>query len=257
VKVDTPRVIPKVIATRARSVAVILPPPVSAGAVTEPLPDPPLPDEPVTDPTTHRVLLMPTARSIDSGKFFVANYDLAGFLFGAGLGERTTLLGGVLYVPGSAGHNLVITAGGRYEVYREGILRGAVGAQAGYSESNISSIILASPYAVISVGDDDRRASIAAGYSWRRHTPKDALLGAFSQQAAVVAVGGDYRIGGNWKIVGEAYLLQDANYQPLVVTLRYFTRHVAIDGGVGVDLGLSGEKRSGLLLPVITATWVF
>ncbi|MEO5931537.1 MAG: hypothetical protein ABIR47_16505 [Candidatus Kapaibacterium sp.] len=258
VKIDTPRVIPKVIASRARSVAVILPSPVSVSTGTAPIPAPPLPDEPIADPTTHRVLLMPTARSIDSGKFFVANYDLAGFLVGAGLGDRTTLLGGVLYVPGSTSHNLVLTGGGRYEVYRKGIVRGAVGAQAGYSESNISSIILASPYAVISVGDDDRRASLAAGYSWRRHTPKDTLLGPFSQQAAVLAVGGDYRIGGNWKIVGEAYLLQDASYRPLVVTLRYFTSHLAIDGGVGVDLGIAGEARRGVtVLPVITATWVF
>jgi hypothetical protein len=215
-------------------------------------------EAPLVDPTTHRVVVMPTARSVDSGKVFVANYDVAGFLFGFGLSDRLTLLGGFAYVPSFISYNLVATAGGRYEILRQDYLRMAIGAQFNYSRSDASSIVLGAPYLVTSIGDDDQRASLALGYSWRHHTPADSTIDPFNRQAAIVAIGGDYRVARHWKVAAEAYLLEEANYQPLIATLRYFDDHFAIDAGLAIDLAISGPKRDGVgVAPVVSIMWVW
>lgn len=248
---DTVRVIPKVSTTIARSVQMI--PDTFRTVPREESEQIPIAvEESVTDPTTHRTILLPTARPIDSGKIFVSSYDLAGWLVGYGVTDRLSLLGGFLYVPRFIDYNVVGTIGGRYELYREGPVRGALGAQGSFSKSDLSTITVLSPYAVVSVGDDDKRASVVLGYTWRRHTPVDAA--SFDKVAAVLGIGGDYRIGRNWKIAGEGYLLESANYQPLVVALRYFTDRFAIDGGIGVAVGSEGSVR---VAPVVTGTWVW
>jgi len=255
-KPEPPRVIPPVVAARARTVPTIVAEPVAAGSASpDPMIAPEIPES-ITDPTTHRVVLMPTARSLDSGRIFVSNYELAGFLAGYGVGDRLTLLAGGAYVPEFISRNVVGTAGGRYEFFRRGIVRAAAGAQANYARSETSTIVLLSPYAVASIGDDDRRASLALGYTWRHHTPIDSTVVPFNRQAAVLALGGDYRIGRNWKLAAEAYLLEDADLRPFVLTARYFTRSFAIDAGLGLAAG-SGADRGVTLAPVVTATWVW
>jgi hypothetical protein len=247
---DTVRVIPKVIPSTARAVPLVLDT-LRAHPSTQGEPYAVAVEEEITDPTTHRAILMPTARSIDSGKVFVSNYDLVGWLAGYGLSDRLTLLAGLLYLPRFINYNVVATAGGRYELYREGIVRGALGMQANYSRSDVSTIVLLSPYAVISLGDDDRRLSAALGYTWRHHTPTQGEP--FDRQAAVLAIGGDYRIGRNWKIAAEGYLLESAGTQPLAVALRYFTNRFAIDAGLGLG-ATDGVVR---VAPVVAGTWVW
>ena len=253
--VDTPKVIPKVELAAIRTIpSTPLPPAIATLAPRQDLAEV-LIDEEITDPTPHRVILLPTARPVDSGRVFVSNYDLAGWLAGYGLNDRTTLLVGGLYIPKFINQNVVATAGGRYEFYREGMIRAAAGAQVNYARSETSSILLLSPYAVASVGDDDQRATLAFGYTWRRHTPDNEQP--FEKQALVLSGGGDYRIGRHWKVAAEAHLLQGANYQPLGITLRYFTKNFAIDAGAGIDLGFAGEAREFTIAPIVTATWVW
>lgn len=258
VPVDTPRVIPKVATVTMRPVEVAPPPVARASIASGGDPEPVYSHEFLTDPTPHRVMIMPTARPIDSGKIFLSNYELAGWLAGYGVNDRLSLLAGILYVPRFINHNVVASAGGRYEVYNEGALRGALGTQVNFSETDRSTIVLFSPYAVASLGDDDRRASVTLGYTWRRHFPKDDSTAPFNKQALVLGLGGDYRIGHNWKIAAEAFFLQEADYQPIVMTLRYFTHRFAIDAGLGVDLGIHGESSTApRVAPVISGTWVW
>jgi hypothetical protein len=247
---DTVRVIPKVIPSTARAVPLVLDT-LRAVPSTPGEPYAVVAEEELTDPTTHRAILMPTARSIDSGKVFISNYDLVGWLAGYGVNDRLTLLAGFLYLPRFINYNVVATAGGRYELYREGIVRGALGMQANYSRSDVSTIVLLSPYGVVSLGDDDRRVSAALAYTWRHHTPAEGEP--FNRQAAVLAIGGDYRIGHNWKIAAEGYLLESAGTQPLAVALRYFTDRFAIDAGVGLG-ATEGVVR---VAPVVAGTWVW
>jgi hypothetical protein len=248
---DTVRIIPKVMPSIARAVPIVLDTlqahPREAGEPAEIVVA-----ETITDPTTHRAILLPTARSVDSGKIFLANYDVVGWLAGYGLTDRVTLLAGLLYVPRFVDFNVVATGGARYELYREGVVRGAAGMQVNYSKSDASTIILLSPYVVASLGDDDRRISAALGYTWRHHTPTTGEP--FNRQAVVLGIGGDYRIGTNWKIAAEGYLLQSAEAQPVAATLRYFTEHFAIDAGMGLGIGASGGVQ---VAPIVTGTWVW
>ncbi len=254
---DTPRTLPPTLTVPARSV------PIEPAAPIGPAPEkggdsiPTHTEMPLTDPTAYRVITMPTARSVDSGKIFAANYDAAGWLAGYGLTDRLTVLAGGVYVPPAISYNLVLTGGARYELYREGSLRAAAGMQATYSRTDLSTIVLLSPYAVASLGDDDSRISLGLGYTWRRHTPRDSA-GPFTRRAVVGGIGGDIRIGYHWKVASEAYVLEDASIQPLVTTLRYFGEHYAVDVGIGVDLAIAGSRKGHpRVAPVVSLMWVW
>jgi hypothetical protein len=261
VRIDTPRVVPPRQIARVRPVELRAMPEEVYGRVPSITPEKPI-DLPLTviedlsDPTTFRTVLMPTARSIGEGKGFIASYDLAAVVAGYGLSDRITLVGGFLYVPPAISYALDITAGGRYEFYRDGVIRSAAGVQLNYSRSDSSAIALAAPYVVTSLGDDDQRASLVLGYSLRRHKPVGR--GTFDRQAIVVGLGGDYRVGQRWKIAAEGYLIQDSDYQPIVVTMRYFGESFALDFGLGINPRLLEGNVNGLgIAPVVSGVWVF
>jgi hypothetical protein len=207
----------------------------------------------VTDPTTFRVLLTPTAKSIGEGDLFLANYDIGGWVFGYGATDRLSLLGGFLFVPGFIDYNLVASAGAKYEFLRDGYFRAAAGGQFSFSQTERSSITVTSPYAVVSLGDDDQRANLLLGYSWRHHTPVAGE--SFDRRAALIGAGGDYRIGFNWKLVGELFLIENSDVQPLTITARYFSSSFSVDAGVLVNVNPSS---SGLRVgPVLNGVWVW
>lgn len=210
----------------------------------------------VVDPAAHRLILGPTGRSIEQGEGFVANYDGAGWLAGYAPVDRLTLLAGALYVPSFINYSLTASAGGRYEVMRSGAVRGAIGVQGQYSESDISTIVAASPYLSLSVGDDDSRATLSVAYSWRHHTPN--YEAPFDRSALIFGGGMDYRIGRNWKGVAEGYWLQDSDYLPLGIALRWFNNRFAVD--VGLNLNLPTGQRSDATIipaPIISGTWAW
>jgi hypothetical protein len=206
----------------------------------------------LTDPTTFRTIVLPTARPLEEGRSFVASYDVAGILAGYGVTDRLTVIGGGLFVPGFVGEHAVdLTAGARYEIYRGDFTRIAAGAQLNYSRTDSSAIALIAPFVVASVGDDDRRASIALSFSARRHDPVDGQ--AFSREAIVVAAGGDIRVGRHWKLAAEGYWIQRSSYQPVIATVRYFGERFAIDAGAAVDVWGDGAP----VAPVVSLVWVF
>jgi hypothetical protein len=207
----------------------------------------------ITDPTTFRVMLTPTAKSIGKGNVFLANYDIAGWVFGYGATDRLSLLGGFLFVPGFIDYNLVASAGAKYEFLHDGYFRAAVGGQFSFSQTERSSITVTSPYAVASFGDDDQRANLLLGYSWRHHAPVAGE--SFDRRAALIGAGGDYRIAFNWKLVGEMFVIENSDVQPLTITARYFTSSFSVDAGVLVNVSPTG---SGLRVgPVLNGVWVW
>ncbi len=257
---DTPRVVlpppmrdVKLAEGREMPVSVTRP---AARLREQPTPPAPAPLEvPITDPTTFRTIAMPTARSPEKGEFFAGNVLLGGWMVGYGLTDRLSLLGAAAYVPPAIDYLADVSAGVKYEVYREGITRVAVGLQLNASESDESRIVLAAPYAVASLGDDDHRASMLIGYSGRRHFTFDHTQ--FNRSAFIAGVGGDYRIAYHWKLAAEGYLLQDSDYQPIVLTARYFDRTFAIDAGLGINPSLIGEGSGVGVFPVVTAIVVW
>jgi hypothetical protein len=196
---------------------------------------------------------MPTAKSLGSGSVFLANYDVAGWVFGYGASDRLSLLGGFLFIPGVLNYNLLVSGGAKYEFLRDGYLRMAAGAQFSFSQTERSSITLGSPYAVASIGNEDQRGSLLLGYSLRHHNPVDGE--SFDRQAAILGIGGDYRVGFHWKVVGELVLLENSDVQPLSLTARYFANDFSIDAGVLVNIDPAGGGFR--VAPVINGIWVW
>ncbi len=252
-----PKPTPDVLVADPRSTPFEIAPvtPDTSWPVELPVPTEPLP---LTDPTTHRVVILPSARSIEEGRIAVSNYEIAGWLVGYGASDRLTLLAGGAYIPSFIDRSVVATAGGRYEMFRDGYARVALGAHGAWTRSDASEILVAAPYVTASIGDDDQRGTVAIGYSWRHHTSFDTTIAPFNREALAIGIGGDYRIGYHWKIAAEAMYIEEANYQPAVIALRYFGRAFAIDAGLGTDLGLDGKRIEGVgIVPVLTGTWVW
>ncbi|MCE7936041.1 MAG: hypothetical protein DYG96_15825 [Chlorobi bacterium CHB2] len=214
------------------------------------------PPEIIIDPAAHRLILGPTGRSVEEGEGFLANYDGAGWLAGYAPVDRLTLLAGALYVPSFINYSLTASAGGRYEVVRAGAVRAAVGVQGHYSESEISTIVAASPYASVSIGDDDSRATLSGAYSWRHHSP--TYEAPFDRSAFIVGGGMDRRIGRHWKAIVEAYWLQDSDYLPLGFALRWFNNRFAVDLGLNLNLPTWNNPNANIIpAPVISGTWAW
>lgn len=213
-------------------------------------------DEWLTDPTPHRTILTPNARPIDRDRIVLADYDLAGWMIGAGVTERLTLLGGLLYIPRPITAMLAATAGVKYEWYERGALRSAAGVHLNFVQTDISVVRLLFIYNAVSYGDDDHRATVSIGYSWRSHSPRDGAT--YDRQALALGLGGDHRFARHWKVAAELMLVEDAGYQPGAVVLRYFTERLAVDVGVGVALRVDGGDASPVIpLPVLSASWVW
>lgn len=220
-------------------------------------------DPDITDPTTFRTIVLPTARSIGEGKGFVASYDIAGVLGGYGVTDRLTVLAGAIYIPRFVGSRTFdVTAGARYEVHRADFVRVAGGVQLNYSSSDSSSIALVAPYAVVSVGDDDHRASLALSYAARRHVPVSGE--SFAREAIVLAGGGDIRVARNWKLAAEGFVIEGVDAPTrstrdggsdlwgATATVRYFGERFAIDAGALIN---SSGGTIGAA-PVVSFVWV-
>lgn len=227
----------------------------STPIVEEPvLDDTTTPEEFIFDPTTFRTILTPTARSLGKGRGFVGSYDVAGIVAGYGLTDRLTIIGGGVYVPASINETFAVSGGAKYEFYRDEMLRAAGGVQINFSGTEESEIFLAAPYATVNYGTLDRSASLTAGYSWRRHSPSDTSIAPFTKQAILVGAGGDFRFANRWKVAGEIFYIQNSEFQPLALTLRYFGHRFAIDGGIAVDMT---PDETVAVLPVLSVLWTW
>ena len=208
----------------------------------------------VSDPTTFRTILTPTARTLGKGRGFIASYDVAGIVGGYGITDRLTVIGGGLYVPPGIGDALAVTLGGKYELFQKNELRIAGGIQTNYSSTDESEIFSAASYLTANYGSIDRAINITAGYSWRRHIPGDTSIAPFTRQAPFVGIGGDHRFANRWKIASEAFVIQDSEFQPLALTLRYFGHDFAIDAGIAIDM----VPDNGIIpLPIVSGIWTW
>ena len=213
----------------------------------------PLPEF-VHDPTTFRTILTPTARSVGKERGFLASYDVAGIVAGYGPTERLTLIGGGIFVPSFISETFVATLGAKYEFYRGEEFRVAGGIQGNLSNTNKSNIVLILPYLTANWGVLDYSATVTTGYSWRRHSPSDTAVPPFEQRAVLVGLGGDYRFANNWKVAGEVFLLENSEFQPAALTLRWFNNRFAVDGGLAFGL----TPDNGLqVLPLLSGVWVW
>jgi len=203
----------------------------------------PILDRSFVDPTTFRSVVTPNAVIPPKGTLYGGSYDILGLTAGyAVVDNMMVIVGGAPPLPDDWGG----LHGEAFSAWSVGIKAGtsvgrdwrvAVGyqfAQSTYDNeatSHLESrIALNIPYAAVSYGNDDRRASLTAGYALKRHQTIEG--GTFDRNAWLAIVGGDWRIGRRWKIAGELGAMQTLGIVPLTVTARHFSDTWALDMGL-------------------------
>jgi hypothetical protein len=229
----------------------------------------PVPIEPATDPTTFRSVAVPNAIIPPAGSFVFGTYDVLGLLVGYSITDNVMLLGGgALPLPDDWG----AVRGSMYGAFSLGAKAGvalsdeldvAIGYQFATSmydeeitEPTESVIRVHAPWGAISYGDDDSRASATLGYAMKHHTRPEVE---FDENVLIAAIGGDYRLGGNWKVAGELAYMEKLGVLPIVATARYFSDWYAIDAGLAfVGITTSGGTPPTIpIAPVVSALFVF
>ncbi len=224
----------------------------------------------ITDPTTFRSVVTPNAVIPLRGSLSIGSYDLLGLTLGYSVTDNLmVIVGGAPPLPDDWGG----VRGESFSAWSAGLKGGmAVGprwrvalgyqfAQSRYDKEESpavdSRITVNIPYASVSHGDDDRRVSLTIGYALKRHvTPEE---GAFDRNALFASLGGDVRVGREWKIAGEIVGMETLGVAPIIATARYFGQRWAIDAGI-VFLGIettSGSAPSIPLAPLVAVLIVF
>ncbi len=234
----------------------------------------------ITDPTTFRTIAVPNAVRPKRGKFFVGSYDLLGLVAGYAVADELLLFaGGAPPLPDDWGgvkgdmfgafgfgakvgttffDKLDVAAG---YVYGQSIL------DKEFTVDELDSKIRAHvPWASISYGTDDARASVTAGYALKNHQTwlvNHPTNGDFREiydtNAVFVAGGGDYRFARHWKVAVESSYMETVNLIPLIATARYFTKNFALDiGAVYAGLAINGAEAPKIpVVPMVSAVFVF
>lgn len=212
----------------------------------------------VADPTTFRNILMPSGLSLAKGRWFVASYEVVGLLAGYGLTRDLTVMAGGAVAPSNTTKPAVLgTVGGKFQCIRWDRFDCALGGQFGYTSNGSSRIRLLAGYGVASYGSNQARVSLAGGYAWKHHSNDTA---GFDKNAYTLAFGADYLLQAGsqngWKLAGEAYLIESSGLFPVAFTVRYFTGHLAVDAGVGVNLTKDSQGKYNIV-PALSAIWTW
>lgn len=213
-----------------------------------------------SDPTVFRSVAVPNAVMPPAGSIIAGVYDLLGLMAGYAVTDNVLLFGGgAVPTPDDwAGVRGDMTAA--YSIgFKAGLsLSQRLDIAAGYQWANSifdrqatpdvveSKIRLHVPFVALSYGDDDSRASITAGYALKHHR---IPTGEFDTTAALVAIGGDRRVGGHWKVAAELAWMQTVDVVPVVATVRYFTDWWALDLGVAY-LGITTNAAAAPPVPI-------
>lgn len=217
------------------------------------------------DVTSFRGIVSPTAASIPAGTVSAGTVNILGVTAAAGITDNIMIhAGGALPVP--LGNTVVpafsIGAKASWEILP--YLRAGIGYQFAKSvsdnlstDSTESSIVSHIPYAVLTYGDDYARAYLNIGYVAKHHTTIAVPQG-FNAPVTYAIIGGDVRVGSNWKIATEILHAQSLGTIPITATARYLARNYTVDAGIVVTaITSSSSSVSSPLYPVLSATWVW
>jgi hypothetical protein len=220
----------------------------------------------VSDVTSFREVASPTAMTPNRGTLSLGTIDALAVLGSYSVTDNIMVIGaGLMPVTLNNQTSGLFTLGvkGGFEIAKK--TRVALGYQfvrssfdKSITNETDSKITTHAPYAVLTMGDDDAKASVSVGYAFKHHVTIDEPAG-FDANAALFALSGDYRIGATWKLCGEVYSFQSLGYIPFVATVRYLGKNYALDAGFAF-LGITtGETSipSIPLAPVLGAMWVW
>jgi hypothetical protein len=192
------------------------------------------------DPNPTRLLVGPTARSLDQGQVYLDSFGISLPFVQVGITNRVSMgAGAPLLFPGvTPGDVFWLTP--KVQVFRGEQNQAAVGVfhvKAGDEASGIA-------YGVMTHGAPDGAVTLGVGYTYRARP--DAEGG-----AAIVMIGGERRVSPRVKLITENYLSRGGGL--VNGGLRLFRSHASIDLGLGAAFDGSGVY----LLPVIRLAYTF
>ena len=225
--------------------------------------------DPITDPTTFRSIMLPTAVIPEEGTITTGVYDVVGLAATYSVTDFLAVqAGGVIPIPtrwfgvdSNATVSGVWSLGARvgFEVAEDVIVGG--GYQTGQSYYDLdrtegldSKITFHGLWATGGYGDDDSRLNAYLGYALKDHNTIDQ--GSFSADAFIYGLAYDYRIAHQWKLSSEVVFMRSMEFVPITITARYFRETDAFEIGFAfIGIPASGATAPSFpFLPVLS--WV-
>jgi hypothetical protein len=181
------------------------------------------------DPNTSRLFFGPTARTLEQGSGYFADYYLFFPVVGYGVHDRVMLSAGMSIIPGLSTQLLYVA--GKVGVVRSGNVAVALG---GFYATvpNEADAALGTAYGVATFGSADHAVTVMGGYPF---TTQDVA------QEPLFMVGGETRIGRRSKLLGELWKFPETSEVPAVFGVRWFGDRLAVDFGFAYVLGSSTE----------------
>lgn len=224
----------------------------------------------LSDPTTFRSIMLPSAIVPKAGTVTLGLYDVLGMSVGYSVTDNIAILaGGVLPLKrswlGATGYNASystawsIGAKAGFTIGKQWVVGG--GYQFGQSiydqdptNEVDSKITFNSLWSTLGYGTDNSRLNVYLGYAFKHHVT--LVDGSFDADASILGVAYDYCFTANWKICFEAFYMRTMDFAPATLTARYFRESDAFEFGVTyIGIATSGAPTTGWpLIPMLS--WV-
>jgi hypothetical protein len=177
------------------------------------------------DPNRTRTFLAPTARTLEQGTGYFADYELFFSYFGIGVADAVTLSGGFSIIPGSPDQLFYLSPKVRFlhvknadasvgVLYINSFGAGAEG--------------LGLAYAVTTLGSD--RTSVSIGYG-------KPFIGDVNS-SGLLLLSGEAQVSGSLKLISENWIPLSGDSPIISFGFRFFGDHVAADLGFVRPLGV-------------------
>lgn len=224
----------------------------------------------LSDPTTFRGILLPTAVIPPAGTITTGVYDVLGLTGGYSITDNVmATIGGVLPLPnrwfGASGYDASwstawsLGAKAGFTISPDVIVGGGYQLGQSYYDQDVSEkleskITFNALWASGGWGNDDSRLNAYLGYAFKYHTT--GYEGSYNADATIFGVGYDRRLGYHWKVCGEVFFMRTMTFVPITVTARYFDDVQAFEFGFTVTgIAASGAQASSWpLIPMVS--WV-
>jgi hypothetical protein len=181
------------------------------------------------DPNTSRLFFGPTARTLEQGNGYFADYYLFFPVVAYGVHDRVMVSAGMSIIPGLSSQLLYATA-------KVGVVRSENGALAvgGFYATvpDEADAALGTAYGVATLGNADYAFTFMGGYPF---TTQDVA------QEPLFMLGAEMRIARRAKFLGELWKFPETSEVPAVFGLRWFGERLAVDFGFAYVAGTITE----------------
>lgn len=169
------------------------------------------------DPNDSRLFFGPTARTLDAGQSYFADYYIFFPFLGYGLTDYLTFAGGISLFPGAKEQLFYLAPKIRFYRYNNwhtgmGVLY--------INSTSMGSDGVGIVYGVSTFGASDESVTLGAGWGFAEGE---------LHNKPVIMFGGELRVSNNLKLISENWIPPDADFALLSLGLRFFGKNLATD----------------------------